>query len=147
MEKTETGDPNSDFSDFFVNEESNEEEIMWLTPNAKGGATNVNLYLLAKQGIKDFLLFLNKGLFLRYESEIGIWQDDTEEFLSSMLTNRYLRKLTKINLTRETIKAIKDILKEESKGGKFRPCDPMKIVLKNGVYNIQTNEFSHKFDN
>ena len=98
--KAETGDPNSDFSDFFENEESNKEEIMWLTPNAKGGATNVNLYLLAKQGIKDFLLFLNKGLFLRYESEIGIWQDDTEEFLSSMLTNRYLRKLTKINLTR-----------------------------------------------
>lgn len=98
--KTETGDPNSDFYDFFVNEESNEEEIMWLTPNAKGGATNVNPYLLTKQGIKDFLLFLNKGLFLRYESEIGIWQDYTEEFLSSMLTNRYLRKLTKINLTR-----------------------------------------------
>lgn len=98
--KTETGDPNSDFSDFFENEESNKEEIMWLTPNAKEGATNVNPYLLAKQMIKDFPLFYNKGLFLRYESETSIWQDDTEEFLSSMLTNRYLRKLTKINLTR-----------------------------------------------
>lgn len=146
-QKMATGNANDDFSEYTeVAEPKKEEkpaEIQWLILNPKTGSASANTYLLAQQVIKDHKLFCNSQAFLRYDEKTGIWRDDAEDYLSSVLTKKYLKKLSKINLCRETIKAIKDLLMTDSD---FIDLDPDQIVLKNGVYNIKLNTFTPKFN-
>lgn len=144
-QKMATEAVNSDFNQLTPNsqKEENPAEIQWLILNPKTGNASANTYLLAQQVIQDYKLFCNSQAFLRYDEKTGIWRDDAEDYLSSVLTKKYLKKLSKINLCRETIKAIKDLLMTDTD---FIDLDPNQIVLKNGVYNIKLNTFTPKFN-
>lgn len=144
-QKMATGNANDDFAQFTPNsqEKENPAEIQWLILNKKTGSASANTYLLAQQVIKDHKLFCNNQAFLRYDEKTGIWRDDTESYLSSILTKDYLKKLSKINLCRETIKTIKDLLMTDSD---FVDPDPDQLVLKNGIYNIKLNTFTPEFN-
>lgn len=141
------GDATADFSGFdeptqSKTNEALKEEIKWLGVT-KAGAAVVNTYDLARKVIQDYQIYSSKDLFLRYDPREGIWKSDAETFLSSVITNKYLKKLYKINIVRETVQAIKNILNTDKD---FTDTDQMKIVLKNGVYDIGTGNFLENFD-
>ncbi|BDR59552.1 hypothetical protein XA3_19930 [Xylocopilactobacillus apicola] len=134
---------NNDFAPLSSTDQVN--EFRWLSRNTNTGNPTVNTYLLAQQLVIDYHLHYSTGTFLRYDPTTGIWQKDAEGFLSSLLTTKYLKNLSKTNINRETIRVVKDILRQGSPD-EFNDSDPMRIVLQNGVYNLKTNEFSPKFD-
>ena len=123
----------------------NEDEVElkdWLS-FTQNGQPNINTYLLAQHALEKVPLFYNGHEFLWYDTKTGIWRDGTEEFLKGYLTNEYLHELTKISPVRETIAAAQGIIHQPSK---FPASDINKLVLKNGVYDITTDEFTAGFD-
>lgn len=114
----------------------------WLTVTDKGNSV-VNTYNLALNVIARHPLFWNELEFVRYDPDTGIWRADAEGYTSQVLTQQYLRKLTKINPIRETTKAIQSVLKTVDD---FPEANPDKIVLENGVYDWRKDQFTDKFD-
>lgn len=141
-QKMATGNANDDFSEYTEVAEPKKEEIHWLSIS-KSGATVVNSYELARKVIQDYQIFSGKDLFLRYDTKTGIWKSDAETYLAGVITNQYLKKLYKNNIVKETIQGIKNILNTDQG---FEDTDQNKIVLKNGVYDIETGKFSKSFD-
>ncbi|KRL13047.1 DNA primase family protein [Schleiferilactobacillus perolens] len=113
----------------------------WLTITDKGNPV-INTYHLAEHVIAEHPLFFDKREFLRYDDKTGIWRDDTDTYLTSILTKDYLRKLTKINLIRETKTAIQGLIKADDP---FPAPDTSQLVLANGIYNWQDNTFSEGY--
>lgn len=141
-QKMATGNANDDFSEYTEVAEPKKEEIHWLSIS-KSGATVVNSYELARKVIQDYQIFSGKDLFLRYDPKTGTWKSDAETYLAGVITNQYLKKLYKNNIVKEAIQGIKNILNTDAG---FEDTDQNKIVLKNGVYDIETGNFSEKFD-
>ncbi|MFL2028107.1 DNA primase family protein [Loigolactobacillus zhaoyuanensis] len=133
-----TGDAQQDFND--TNDKSELED--WLSISLNGQPV-INTYVLAQHVLDDVPLYYNGHEFLWYDDKTGIWRDGAEDFLKGHLTNKYLKKLTKISPVRESIAAAQGSI---FKTGKFPDSDLNKLVLKNGVYDITTNEFTAGFD-
>ena len=113
----------------------------WLSLNQFGNP-EVNTFVLAQQVIEDIPMYYNGRQFLYYDEHTGIWRKGAEEYLKAYLTRRYLAQLTKINIVRETVAAVQGLL---MKNEPFPDSDLNKLVLKNGVYDIQKNTFTKKF--
>lgn len=141
MRKERLGETLNDFDAFEVNEEK-PEETGWLTFD-QNGMPNINTYLLAKEVLSEIPIFYDGVEFLRYDPKSGIWRTGADEFLRSYITNKKLIKESKIRYLTETIASIKNLAFTEEP---FFEMDLKKLVLNEGVYNIETNTFTHDFD-
>lgn len=135
-----TGGAQADFDS--TDNAENDEPEEWLSFSLNGQPI-INTYLLAQHVLEKVPLFYNGHEFLWYDAKTGIWRDGTEEFLKGYITNEYLQKLTKISPVRETIAAAQGIIHEAKD---FPSGNLNKLVLKNGVYDIMTDEFTAGFD-
>ena len=135
-------DARDEFTPIEDEQDSTDDNKDWLSVNQKGNP-EVNTFLLANHVIKDIPMYYNGTRFMYYDKQTGIWRRGAEEYLKAYITRRYLAQLTKINIVRETIAAIQGIL---MKNEKFPDSDINKLVLKNGTYDIQTQDFVTKFN-
>ncbi|WP_416353911.1 DNA primase family protein [Agrilactobacillus fermenti] len=114
----------------------------WLT-YSQNGLPVVNTYSLAQVITEKVPMFFNGNEFLRYDQDSGIWLNDAENYIHGLLTRDYLKKLTKINLLRETVSAVQGL---EMAHDKFPEGDLNKLVLANGVYDLKADTFETSFD-
>ncbi|HEM2699223.1 TPA: DNA primase [Streptococcus suis] len=119
-----------------------EDDRSWLEIDDRGEA-EVNSYLLAQQILREVPVWYDGLEFLRYEAEKGIWIPNAEDFLRSYIATKKLVKITKIRHINETMAAIKALAFSKEV---FEESDVNKIVLANGVYDLQTDSFVGQFD-
>lgn len=128
--------------DIELPDEVEKDEREWLSYN-KQGSPVINYNLLAQQVIKEVPVYYNDTHFLHYNKTKGVWQDGTESYINSYLTRKKLGEMTKRNHLGETLVNIKGI----SHNAEDFPEQPANlIVLKEGIYNIKTGDFTKGFD-
>ncbi|WP_404803134.1 DNA primase family protein [Lapidilactobacillus bayanensis] len=141
-QKSVTGSAVDDFSDPVEGEEVTKDELEDWLEYTDSGQPVVNNYLLAQHLLADLPIFYNGNEFLRYDETVGIWKNDAEEYLKSLMIKKYLVKLSKTNYLRETNASIQGLALT---GEPFIQADISHLVLANGVYDVETNKFVSEF--
>lgn len=119
-----------------------EDDRSWLEIDSRG-EPEVNSYLLAAQILREIPVYWDGLEFLRYDADKGIWIPNAEEYLRSYISTKKLGNITKIRHLNETIVAIRA---QSFSSEVFTESDISKIVLANGVYDLQTDTFVSRFD-
>lgn len=119
-----------------------EDDRSWLEIDERGNP-EVNSFMLAQQILKEIPVWYDGLEFLRYEPEKGIWIPNAEEYLRSYISTKKLGKITKIRHINETVVAVKALAFSKDV---FAESDISKVVLANGVYDLQTDSFVGQFD-
>lgn len=133
------GDFDEEVEDF---EEAIEDPKDWLTIKSNG-TPDINGNLLAKQVLKEIKVYYSDNDFSYYSPTKGIWRKNAEKFVESYIGRKKLGNLTRRVYLQEALKNIQTELYQENP----MPDAPAhKIVLNDGIYNIQTGKFKKGFD-
>ena len=120
--------------------EDEEDPQEWLEVTNKG--ININPFLLARQVRKEIPTFYNAREFLRYDPTTGIWRGDAEEHLKAYITAKLGKEARKMHLS----EAVDGVKNQGYKYAEFEDGDLSKIVLANGVYDLDSDTFTAAFD-
>ncbi|WP_339013418.1 phage/plasmid primase, P4 family [Lactococcus garvieae] len=142
MDKLTLGEAEEEFDDYIDSEELEKDDESWLTYNDSGKPV-FEYNTLAKRVNKEIPIFYNDKEFTYYDRKYGIWRRNGEKFIESYIGKVKLRKHTRRNHLGETMANIKT----ESHSAEDMPEKPVNlIVLKNGIYDIHTGDYSTGFD-
>lgn len=116
----------------------------WLS-YSRSGKADINHVLLADEIASEVLIFKNNKHYKYFDETIGIWRDYAQQHLKTYIINKLGLDSSKAVLT-ETLFQLENKFHKNNEFDPFEKSNPYLIAIKNGTYNLKTDEFKQTFD-